>query len=41
MNGRLPFGLRHYWKGHFLRAFDEPVIEAIVEASAAIPAAPA
>ncbi len=34
MNGRLPFGLRHYWKGHFLRALDEPVIEAIVEASA-------
>jgi len=31
MNGRLPFGLRHYWKGHFLRALDEPVISGIVE----------
>ena len=26
MSGRLPFGLRHYWKGHFLRALDEAVI---------------
>ena len=32
MNGRLPFGLRHYWKGHFLRALDEPVIGGIVDA---------
>lgn len=32
MNGRLPFGLRHYWKGHFLRVLDEPVITGIVEA---------
>ena len=31
MNGRLPFGLRHYWKGHFLRSLDEPVIAGIVE----------
>ena len=31
MNGRIPFGLRHYWKGHFLRALDEPVIAGIVE----------
>ena len=26
MSGRLPFGLRHYWKGHFLRTLDESVI---------------
>ncbi len=34
MSGRLPFGLRHYWKSHFLRALDEPVIGGIVEALA-------
>lgn len=37
MNGRLPFGLRHYWKGHFLRALDEPVISGIVDALGAHP----
>jgi FAD/FMN-containing dehydrogenases len=37
MNGRLPFGLRHYWKGHFLRALDEPVIAGIVESLGAHP----
>jgi FAD/FMN-containing dehydrogenase len=37
MSGRLPFGLRHYWKGHFLRALDESVISAVVEAMAARP----
>lgn len=37
MSGRLPFGLRHYWKGHFLRALDEPVIGGIVEAMAERP----
>jgi len=37
MNGRLPFGLRHYWKGHFLRALDEPVIAGIVDSLAAHP----
>lgn len=31
MSGRLPFGLRHYWKGHFVRALDGPAIDAIVE----------
>jgi FAD/FMN-containing dehydrogenase len=30
MTGILPFGLRHYWKGHFLATLDEPVIEGIV-----------
>ena len=28
--GRLPFGLRHYWKGHFLGALDETVIGGVV-----------
>lgn len=37
MNGRLPFGLRHYWKGHFLRTLDEPVIGGIVESLQAHP----
>jgi FAD/FMN-containing dehydrogenase len=37
MSGRLPFGLRHYWKGHFLRALDEPVISGLVESLAARP----
>jgi FAD/FMN-containing dehydrogenase len=31
-NGQLPFGLRHYWKGHFVRELDANVIEATVEA---------
>ncbi|MEA2619514.1 MAG: hypothetical protein QOC97_287 [Chloroflexota bacterium] len=31
MAGTLPFGLRHYWKGHFLRAMDESVIGGLVE----------
>lgn len=31
MYGRLPFGLRHYWKGHFLRSLDQPVIRGIVD----------
>ena len=37
MSGRLPFGLRHYWKGHFLRGLDESVIGAVVESMAARP----
>jgi FAD/FMN-containing dehydrogenase len=32
MSGRMRFGMRHYWKGHFLRALDEAVIGGIVEA---------
>lgn len=32
MSGRIPFGLRHYWKGHFLRTLGEPSIAGIVEA---------
>jgi len=30
MSGRLPFGLRHYWKGHFLRELDVAAIDAVV-----------
>ncbi len=37
MNGQLPFGLRHYWKGHFLRDMDGPAIDAIVQAMATAP----
>ncbi len=37
MSGRLPFGLRHYWKGHFLRALDETLIDGVVESMAARP----
>jgi FAD/FMN-containing dehydrogenase len=37
MSGRLPFGLRHYWKGHFLGALDEAVIGGLVDAMAARP----
>jgi FAD/FMN-containing dehydrogenase len=32
LTGILPFGLRHYWKGHFLRDLDGDLIESIVEA---------
>ncbi len=37
MSGRLPFGLRHYWKGHFLREMDEAVISGVVAAVGALP----
>ena len=33
--GRLPFGLRHYWKGHFLRSLDDAVIGAVADSVAA------
>jgi FAD/FMN-containing dehydrogenase len=29
MSGRLPFGLRHYWKGSFLRDLDAGAIDAV------------
>ena len=35
MSGRLPFGLRHYWKGHFLHVLDDAVITAVVDSLAA------
>jgi FAD/FMN-containing dehydrogenase len=31
-NGTLPFGLRHYWKGHLLRDIDLATSEAIIAA---------
>ena len=34
-SGIMPFGLRNYWKGHFLRDLDGPTLEALVEACAA------
>jgi FAD/FMN-containing dehydrogenase len=34
MSGRLPFGLRNYWKGHFIRDLDRAVIDASVAAMA-------
>lgn len=30
LSGILPFGLRHYWKGYFLRSLDRDLIEALV-----------
>jgi FAD/FMN-containing dehydrogenase len=30
--GILPFGLRHYWKGHFLRELDADLFEQLVQA---------
>jgi FAD/FMN-containing dehydrogenase len=32
MSGQLPFGLRHYWKGHFTRELDAISIDATVAA---------
>lgn len=32
MSGRLPFGLRHYWKGHFLRSLDADLMSRLVAA---------
>jgi FAD/FMN-containing dehydrogenase len=31
-NALLPFGIRHYWKGHFVREMSDEVIEATVSA---------
>jgi FAD/FMN-containing dehydrogenase len=33
--GILPFGLRHYWKGHFIRELDLATFEALVEVAVA------
>jgi FAD/FMN-containing dehydrogenase len=35
--GILPFGLRNYWKGHFLREMDDAAIDAIVAAAQEVP----
>jgi FAD/FMN-containing dehydrogenase len=32
MAGRLPFGLRHYWKGHFVRTLDTELMARLVSA---------
>lgn len=37
MNGILPFGLRHYWKGHFLDELGPEAIAAIVRAADPLP----
>jgi len=37
-NGTLPFGLRHYWKGHFLRELDATAARALAEAMRTSPA---
>lgn len=33
----IPFGLRHYWKGHFVRELDGPAIDAVVPGLATAP----
>jgi FAD/FMN-containing dehydrogenase len=35
--GILPFGLRHYWKGHFVRDLDASAMDAVVAASGDTP----
>ena len=35
--GTLPFGLRHYWKGHFVRELDAAAIDAVVTAMETVP----
>ena len=37
-NPLLPFGLRHYWKGHFLREYPDSIIDATAEHVARRPA---
>jgi FAD/FMN-containing dehydrogenase len=36
-SGILPFGLRHYWKGHFVRDLEPSAIEATTDALESIP----
>ena len=40
MNGRLPFGLRHYWKGHCLRDLEASAIDVITATVQERPAPP-
>lgn len=35
--GILPFGLRHYWKGHFVRDLDTNAVETVVQAVESTP----
>jgi FAD/FMN-containing dehydrogenase len=37
MNPPLPFGLRHYWKGHLVRETPAALADAVIEATAEIP----
>jgi FAD/FMN-containing dehydrogenase len=39
ISGVLPFGLRHYWKGHLVRDLDATAIEAVIEGLARAPGA--
>ena len=41
MSGQLPFGLRHYWKGHFVRELDDATIDATVAGDGSRPGADA
>jgi FAD/FMN-containing dehydrogenase len=36
-SGILPFGLRHYWKGHFVRDLEPSAVDAVVEAMRTVP----
>ena len=38
MNGLLPFGLRHYWKGHFIGPPDESFVDVVMEVARDQPA---
>jgi FAD/FMN-containing dehydrogenase len=35
MSGRIPFGLRHYWKGYFLRDLDDGAMSAVIDSLSA------
>ena len=37
VSGVIPFALRHYWKGHFVRELDGPAIDAVVTGLATAP----
>jgi FAD/FMN-containing dehydrogenase len=39
-DGTMPFGLRHYWKGHFVRELDRLAADAIVGAMTSRPQSP-
>jgi len=36
-SGVLPFGLRHYWKGHFVRDLEPSAVDAVVDAMRTVP----
>lgn len=39
-SGVIPFGLRHYWKGHFVRDMEPSAIDAVVDAMRDTPGGP-